>query len=88
MNTNEEKLIECEGLFISIGRAPATKLFEGQVDMDENGYIKADESTCTNIQGVYAIGDARTKIVRQIVTAVADGAVAVHQAEKYLAEYE
>lgn len=85
VNTCAEKLIECEGLFISVGRAPATKLFEGQLEMDENGYIKADESTCTNMEGIYAVGDARTKIVRQIVTAVADGAVAVYQAEKYLA---
>ena len=85
VNSEKEQEIECEGLFISIGRAPATKLFEGQLELDENGYIKADESTCTNIDGVYVVGDARTKIMRQIVTALADGAVAVHQAEKYLA---
>ncbi len=84
VESEEEKEISCNGLFISIGRAPATELFRNELDIDENGYIIADESTCTSIAGVYAVGDARTKMVRQIVTAVADGAVAVYQAEKYL----
>lgn len=83
--TNEEQEVALDGLFISIGRAPATDIFKNQLDMDENGYIIADESTCTNIPGVLVVGDARTKMVRQIVTAMADGAVAVYQAEKYLA---
>ncbi len=83
--TNEEQEVALDGLFISIGRAPATDIFKNQLDMDENGYIIADESTCTNIPGVFVVGDARTKMVRQIVTAMADGAVAVYQAEKYLA---
>lgn len=85
VDTDEEQEIECQGVFISIGRAPATDIFKNQLDMDENGYIMADESTCTNVSGVFVIGDARTKMVRQIVTAMADGAVAVYQAEKYLA---
>ena len=85
LETDEEQEIDVNGLFISIGRAPATGVFKGELDMDENGYIIADESTCTNVPGVFAIGDARTKMVRQIVTAMADGAVAVYQAEKYLA---
>lgn len=83
--TNEEQEVALDGLFISIGRAPATDIFKNQLDMDENGYIIADESTCTNVPGVFVVGDARTKMVRQIVTAMADGAVAVYQAEKYLA---
>ena len=53
--------------------------------LDENGYVIADESTKTNIDGVYAVGDVRTKALRQVVTAVADGAMAVHYAEEYLA---
>ena len=56
-----------------------------QVEVDPAGYILADESTRTNIPGVLAVGDVRTKALRQVVTAVADGATAVHYAEKYLA---
>ncbi len=74
-----------DGLFVSVGRAPATELFQGQLELDEGGYIQADESTRTSIPGVFAIGDVRTKAVRQIITAAADGAVAVHYAEEFLA---
>ena len=72
-------------MFISVGRKPATQLVQGQLDLDRAGYIVADETTCTNIPGVYAVGDVRQKDLRQVVTAVADGAVAVHHAEEYLA---
>lgn len=75
----------CDGVFISIGRKPATEFLKDAVKLDENGYIVADESTKTNVDGVYAVGDVRTKILRQVVTAVSDGAVAVHYAEEYLA---
>lgn len=78
--------IECDGVFVSIGRKPATEFLEGAVELDSNGYIVADESTKTNVKGVFAVGDVRTKALRQVVTAVADGAVAVHYAEEYLAE--
>lgn len=78
--------IDIDGVFISIGRSPETKLFIGQIDIDEHGYIVADETTRTNIPGVFAAGDVRTKPVRQIVTAVADGACASHFAEEYIAE--
>ncbi len=78
--------IECDGIFISIGRKPATEFLKDKVFLDENGYIVADESTKTNIPGVFAVGDVRTKVLRQIVTAVSDGAVAAHYAEEYLAE--
>lgn len=80
-----EKEICTDGVFISIGRSPQTELFCGQLDMDKNGYIVADETTKTNISGVFAVGDVRTKPVRQIVTATADGATASHFAEEYLA---
>ena len=72
-------------LFVSIGRTPNTKLVEGQLEL-ENGYIPADESTKTAIEGVYAVGDLRTKALRQIITAAADGANAANSAEEYLAE--
>ena len=78
--------LEINGLFVSIGRKPASELVAGQLDLDEGGYIVADESTRTGIDGVYAVGDVRTKPLRQVVTAVGDGAVAVHFAEEYLAK--
>ena len=85
VHTGEEREIACDGLFVSVGRKPATAFLEGQVALDENGYIIAGESTQTSIPGVYAVGDLRTKALRQVVTAVADGAMAVHAAEEYLA---
>lgn len=86
VNTGEESMVECDGVFVSIGRSPATALVQGQLDLDPAGYILADESTRTGIPGVFAVGDVRTKALRQVVTAVADGAMAVHYAEEYLAE--
>lgn len=80
--------IDCDGIFISIGRKPATVFLEGAVALDERGYIIAGEDTKTNIEGVYAAGDVRTKALRQVVTAVSDGAVSVHYAEEYLANFE
>lgn len=86
VNTGEETQISCDGVFISVGRSPATQLVIGQLELDEGGYIPADETTQTAIPGVYAVGDVRTKQLRQVVTAVADGAYAVHMAEEYLAQ--
>ena len=86
VQTGEESIIPCEGVFVSIGRKPATALVEGQLQL-ENGYIVAGENTETDIPGVYAVGDVRTKLLRQVVTAVADGAMAVHMAEEYLAAH-
>lgn len=77
--------IAVDGVFISIGRTPATSLFTGQLDLDTAGYIIADETTKTSVEGVFAAGDVRTKALRQIVTAAADGAVAAHFAEIYAA---
>lgn len=85
VKTGADTEISIDGAFISIGRKPSSELFEGILDMDEAGYIIADESTRTNIPGVFAIGDVRTKALRQVVTAVADGATASHYIEEYLA---
>ena len=85
LKTGEITEVICDGIFVSIGRKPNTSLFENQLELDEGGYIKADETTRTGIPGVYAVGDVRTKALRQVVTAVGDGAVAVHFAEEYLA---
>ena len=85
VNTGMEAILSCDGVFISVGRKPATELVQGQLELDRSGYIIADETTRTNLPGVYAVGDVRTKMLRQVVTAVADGAAAVHMAEEYLA---
>ena len=86
VQTGAERDIACDGVFVSVGRVPATELFREALTLDESGYIVADESTRTRLPGVFAVGDVRTKALRQVVTAVADGAVAVHYAEAYLAE--
>lgn len=82
--TDEEETLPCDGIFITIGRTPETELFRGQVDLDEAGFIVADETTKTNLAGVFAAGDVRTKPLRQVVTAAADGATAATAAEEYL----
>lgn len=78
--------ISCDGVFAAIGRVPDTELFKGQTKLDGQGYIQADESTRTNLPGVFAVGDVRTKPLRQIVTAASDGAVASHFIEEYLVD--
>ena len=83
--TGEEREISCDGIFVSVGRKPATELVKGQLSLDPSGYVEADETTRTSLPGVFAAGDVRTKALRQIVTAVADGAAAVRFAEEYLA---
>lgn len=86
LKNGEVQNVEVQGLFVSIGRKPATGLVKDQLTLDGAGYIMAGESTKTSIPGVYAVGDVRTKELRQIVTAVADGAMAAHVAAEYLAE--
>ncbi len=86
VQTGAQQEIAVDGVFISIGRKPAVSLVKGQLELDDGDYVIADETTKTNIPGVYAVGDVRTKLLRQVVTAVADGAMAVHMAEEYLAK--
>ena len=86
VKTGEETDIICDGVFISVGRKPVTEFLAGQLELDQAGYIIADESTRTNLPGVFAVGDVRTKVLRQVVTAVADGALASHYIDEYLAE--
>ena len=74
--SGQSHVLEADGLFVAIGRVPTTELFRGQIDLDRQGYIAADETTRTNLPGVYAVGDVRSKPLRQIVTAVGDGATA------------
>ena len=87
VHSGQMRQVECDGIFVSVGRKPVTEFLGDQLELDKGGYILAGESTKTNIPGVYAVGDVRTKFLRQVVTAVADGAVAVHMAEEYLAEH-
>ena len=82
--SGSQEELQVDALFVSIGRKPASYLLEGQLRLDR-GYIPADESTETEIPGVYAVGDIRTKHLRQVITAAADGANAVHAAVEYLA---
>ena len=84
IRSGKESIVECDAIFVCVGRKPATELVRGQLELDEGGYVAAGETTQTNIPGVYAVGDVRTKPVRQVVTAVADGAAAIHMAESYL----
>ena len=82
--TGEEELLPVAGAFVAIGLVPDNAAFAGQLDMDEAGYLVAGEDCRTNLPGVFAAGDTRTKEVRQIVTAAADGAVAAVHAASYL----
>ena len=84
MDTGGTVRLDCDGLFVAIGRVPDTGLFRGQLALDGDGYLMANETTRTTLPGVFAVGDARTKPLRQIVTAAADGATAAHFAEQYL----
>lgn len=84
VNTGDISEISCDGIFVSIGRSPSTKFLGNSVKLDQYGYIIADETTKTNVEGVFAAGDIRTKTLRQVVTAVSDGAVAAHFAEEYI----
>lgn len=73
-------------MFVAVGTQPNTELVQGILTLDEGGYIPADETTQTEIPGVYAAGDLRRKPLRQVITAASDGAVAATMAEKYLLE--
>lgn len=81
--TSEEKELPVNGVFIAVGITPNTETFQGLVDMDENGYILADESCATSAPGIFAAGDIRKKALRQIITAVSDGANAVNSVQNY-----
>lgn len=82
--SKETTTIECNGVFVAVGRMPNTDLVKNQLELDSTGYIIADETTKTNIPGVFAAGDVRQKPLRQIVTAASDGAVASKFSEEYI----
>lgn len=88
-NLETEQLIELpiDGVFIYVGNEPNTHFVKNLIELTEEGYIKTDDFMRTNIAGVYAVGDVRHKLLRQVVTAVSDGAIAAYHAEKYIEEY-
>lgn len=87
LKTGELKTIPCDGVFVYIGMQPKTGIFKEQVTLDVQQYVNTDEELRTNLEGVFAAGDVRGKKVRQIATAVGDGAVAGLMAEKYIVEH-
>ena len=79
-----DKTLDVDGIFIAVGTKPVSELLKGRLEMDDQGYIRAGEDGITNLPGIFAGGDGRTKNLRQVVTAVADGANCVQSVERYL----
>jgi thioredoxin reductase (NADPH) len=88
VKTGAEEELAVDGVFIAIGHTPTTKVFEGQLKLDEQGYIVTDSRMHTNLKGVFACGDCQDHIYRQAITAAGTGCMAAMEAEKFLAEVE
>jgi thioredoxin reductase (NADPH) len=87
VQTGKESRLQVDGVFIAIGYEPNTKLFEGELDLEPNGYLKVKNETETSVPGVFAAGDVRDYRYRQAVTAAADGCKAVLDADRFLREH-
>jgi thioredoxin reductase (NADPH) len=85
LESSDERVLDCAGVFVAIGHVPNTKLFKGIIDMDENGYIKPQRGTETNVPGVFVAGDCSDHVYRQAITAAGQGCAAAIDAERYLA---
>ena len=83
--TNDESVIDCAGVFIAIGHVPNTQIFQGQLDMDEEGYIIRKKNSQTSVEGVFVAGDCSDKVYRQAITAAGMGCAAAIEAERLLA---
>ena len=88
LDTGDRQEMPCAGVFVAVGTQPNTAFLEGLLSLDAAGYVVADELGQTSVPGVFAAGDVRTKVLRQVVTAVSDGANAAHSAIEYLASLE
>lgn len=86
ISLNDERTLDVSALFVAIGTKPESGLVEGQVELTEDGYVRAGEDTKTSVPGVYVAGDLRKKPLRQVVTAASDGAVAAYHAVEYIQE--
>jgi len=84
VDSGEESVLECDGVFIFVGFAPNTEFLNGFVELDERGYVITDGNMATSVPGVFACGDARKKLLRQIVTACGEGATAAYAAQMYV----
>jgi thioredoxin reductase (NADPH) len=88
VETGEETTLAVDGVFTYIGTVPNTQLFEGQLELDDRGYIVTDQRMHTSVPGVFAAGDVQERVLRQVVTAVGSGAIAAMEAERFIAEME
>lgn len=88
VKTGEESFLKVDGVFIYIGQVPNTRLFKGQLELDEQGYIVTDRAMHTSVPGVFAAGDVQERVLAQVVTAAATGAIAAMEAEKFIAYLE
>lgn len=84
VKTGQEANLDVSGVFLYVGLKPNSDLFDFEIETDESGFLRTDENMCTSAEGVYAIGDVRSKMLRQIVTAAGEGATAAFAVEKYL----
>ncbi|UCC75770.1 MAG: FAD-dependent oxidoreductase, partial [Anaerolineales bacterium] len=88
VETESESVLAVDGMFTYIGNIPNTKLFEGQLELDDRGYIVTDRRMNTSVRGVLAAGDVQERVLRQIATAVGSGAIAAMEADRFIAEIE
>ena len=86
LKTNEETTLEIGGLFVAIGHTPNTKIFETQIDLDDQGYVVLKNNTHTNVEGIFAAGDVHDRTYRQAITAAAFGCMAAIDVDKYISE--